>query len=460
MSSRVPVGDATRKTLSVFEAIATLQDEIDPAAVSTYIISMAREPGDLLRVLLLAREAGLVDLASEPRFSKIDVVPLFETGGDLQSAGATMRALYADPLYARQLACRGMRQEVMLGYSDSAKDAGLLPASWALYRAQEELTAASRDAGVELTLFHGRGGTVGRGGGSPVYRALTALPPGSLTGRIKTTEQGEVISQKFGLSPLAERSLEVLVTGTLMARFSDWRSETSEATQKRYRGYVERMAEVALPVFRKAVYDDPRLFQMFQRATPVAELAHVHFGSRPAYRDKGAGTMSGIRAIPWVFGWTQIRLMLPGWLGVGTALETIIAEVGVEEIAAMTRDWPYFDDFLGKVEMVCSKVDLEISELYVRELGADESFLAELEEELRRTLAALEMIRGTLLKDDRQLANAIALRNPYLDVLSLLEVSLLRRKRRMKSGDPDLALIDKALGSALNGIAQGLRNTG
>lgn len=461
-SPRTKLADESRRTLETFHTIAAIQKEIAPCAASTYIISMARSTDDLLRVLVLAREADLVDLSGDSPRSALDIVPLFETGDDLKGAGEVMAELLADPVYKKQLACRSMRQEVMLGYSDSAKDAGLLPASWALYRAQEDLSRICEEAGVHLTMFHGRGGTVGRGGGSPVYRALSALPPGTLQGSIKITEQGEVISQKFGLPSIAERSLEVMLTGTLMAGFEDWRKNVDRETQAVYRTLVDELAATALPVFRGLVYEDPRLFKLFLNATPVKELAHVHFGSRPAYREKKSGTMGGIRAIPWVFGWTQIRLMLPGWLGIGTALHSMLQNPKKAALVTdMAKRWPFFDDFLGKVEMVCAKADLEVARLYIEELGSDTEFFDELAAEFQRTVASLEIIRGRpIISDQKALRSALALRDPYLDPLSLLEISLLKRKRAAKEDSEEMQLLNKALGTTLNGVAQGLRNTG
>lgn len=461
LSRHVPLSDETRKVVRVFAVIDQIHREISARAASTYIISMARSSADLLRVLLLAREAGLVDLAGDEPVSRLDVVPLFETGADLEAGPEIMRSLFADPVYGRQLLARKMRQEVMLGYSDSAKDAGVLPASWALYRAQESLAEVCREAGVTLTLFHGQGGTVGRGGGSPVFRALSALPPTTLTGQVKITEQGEIISQKFGLLPIAERSLEVMVTGTLLAGQSDWRDGVDAHEQARFRAMMDRLSELALPVFRNLVHGDNQLFDLFLRATPVTELAHVHFGSRPAYRQGSAGTMAGIRAIPWVFGWTQMRLMLPGWLGVGTALDTVLREPGaLELLQRMAVVWPYFDDLLGKIEMVCAKADLDIALTYISELCGDGPLVDALSAELSRTVAAVRAIRkrDRLVIDQPLLATALELRNPYLDPLSLLEISLLKRKRDGSAADQDL--LDRALGTTLNGVAQGLRNTG
>ncbi len=457
----VPLALQTRRVVDVFRAVDQVQDEIGVDAASTYIISMTHGPADLLRVLLLARDVGLVELCDDPPRSHIDVVPLFETRADLDNAPDTMRALLDDEAYRRQLAARGMRQEIMLGYSDSAKDAGVLPAAWALYRAQESLRDVCADAGVSLTLFHGQGGTVGRGGGSPVYRALSALPPGSVDGHIKITEQGEVISQKFGLLPITRRSLEVLATGTLLATFHDWREHVEPGDVERFSAAMDRMSELALPVFRRYVHEDTRLFELFKTCTPVAELARVHFGSRPAYRDRGAGTMAGIRAIPWVFGWTQIRLMLPGWLGVGTALSTVLAEPGGPELLRrMATAWPFFDDLLGKVEMVCAKADPDIARLYVDALGGDADLLSSLGDEYARTVSALRDIRQSdrLLSDQPQLQTAIALRDPYIDPLSLLQIAHMERRRQ--APDAEDPVLDRILGETLNGLAQGLKNTG
>jgi phosphoenolpyruvate carboxylase len=419
---------------------------------------MARSADDLLRILVLAREAGLVDLAAEPPTSRLDVVPLFETLDDLDRAPAVLEALLSDPVYRRQVDARGGHQEVMLGYSDSAKDAGLLPAAWALIRAQEALVAVADRHGVRLTLFHGQGGTVGRGGGSPVYKALGALPPDTVRGRLKITEQGEVISQKYGLMPIAERSLEVLVAGTLIAA-----ELPPPADIAAFHAAMDELAALALPVFRDAVHADPALYALFLKGTPVRELANVHYGSRPAWRERGAGTMSGIRAIPWVFGWTQSRWMLPGWLGVGTALHTFAARPGgLDLLRRMARQWAFFDDLLGKVEMVLAKSDLEIADLYIRRLGADAALADRLRAEHARAVAAIQAIRGTdrLLDGQEVLRTSITLRNPYVDPLSLLQVALLERKRALPDDHPDRAGLDRVIGTVTNGIAQGLRNTG
>ena len=458
------LGDDARNVLDTFHAMATIQDEAGEDAACTYIMSMATGPEDLLRVLLLAREAGLVDLAADPPVSRLDVVPLFETLDDLENAPAVMRALFGDPVYQRQLSARGGRQEVMIGYSDSSKDAGILASSWGLYRAQEALGDLFAEAGIELLIFHGRGGSVGRGGGSPVYRALAALPPGTVQGRIKITEQGEIISQQFGLLPIAERTLEVTLSGTLLQQFSDWRDAVSDEDVTRFRKAMDALSDRSLAVYRELVHEGDALFEMFRAATPVEELANARFGSRPAYRPGAKAGIDGIRAIPWGFGWTQIRLMLTGWLGVGTALaEMAETPDGLALLRRMTRTWPFFDDLLAKIEMVCAKADLIVARTYVEQLGGDLGLLEQLEREFERAVQTVLAIRETdhLLDDSTVLQAAIALRNPYVDALSLLQISLLEQKRSGESRtDEQRERLDDALATTLGGIAQGLRNTG
>jgi phosphoenolpyruvate carboxylase len=442
--------EEARKVRETFQAIRTIQDEVGQEAACTYVVSMARSADDLLRVLRLARDAGLVDLAADPPRSRLDVVPLFETLADLDRAPTVMRALFDDDVYARQLAARGRQQEVMIGYSDSGKDAGIVASSWALYRAQENLASICRQADIGLLLFHGRGGSVGRGGGSPVYRALAALPPGTTRGRIKITEQGEIVSQQFGLLPIAERSLEVVLGGVLLHEFTDWRAGRSVDEIERFRATMDALAARSLDVYRSIVHEGD-------------ELADARFGSRPAYRPGVKTGVSGIRAIPWQFGWTQIRLMLPGWLGAGAALaEAASARGGLELMREMTRAWPFFDDLLSKIEMACAIADLEIARAYVVRLGGNVELLERLEEEYARTVQSILQIRGReyLLDDSPVLQTAIALRNPYVDPLSLLQIVLLGRKRAASGSDEEQQRVRDALATTLSGVAQGLRSTG
>lgn len=463
VNRRMPLADATRRVLDTFRAVRTVQREVGERGACTYIISMATCPEDLYRVLLFARETGLVDLAADPPVSSLDVVPLFETLDDLEHATRVMGTLLQDEVYKRQLAARGNRQEVMIGYSDSSKDAGIVTSSWALYEGQEALAKLFHDAGVELSLFHGRGGSVGRGGGSPVYRALAALPPGTVDGRLKITEQGEIISQQFGLLPLAERTMEVTMSGALLQEFRTLDAKADPAADSEHRAVMQRLSRRALEVYRDMAHQHTALFELFTRVTPIAELADARFGSRPSFRPGAAKGIEGIRAIPWGFGWTQIRLMLTGWLGAGTALaDEVATEQGLQRLRAMARDWPFFDDMIGKIEMVCAKTDLEIARTYVRELGGDESLLQTLEQEFRRTVDAILRIRDAsqLLTDNPVLQAAIRLRNPYVDPLSLIQVSFMRRKREMEARHDEHQQVDAVLATTLSGIAQGLRNTG
>ena len=459
-SHREAVAGQNPRVLETCRAIRAIQDEMGERAASTYIVSMTTEPADLLRVLQLGAETGLVALHDDPPRSRLDVVPLFETREDLEHAPAVMGALLRDDLYRRQLRARGDRQEVMIGYSDSGKDAGILASSWALYEAQERLAKLFDEAGIALRLFHGRGGSVGRGGGSPVYRALAALPPGTVNGRIKITEQGEIVSQQFGLLPVAERTLEVTLVGVLMQEFNAGPDDPSAREMREFRDTMTDLAQRGLTVYRELAHEDSALFRMFRSVTPVDVLANARFGSRPSYRPGAKAGIDGIRAIPWVFGWTQMRLMLPGWLGVGTALGHYVASArGLGLLQRMARRWPFFDDLLSKIEMVCAKADMEIARLYVEELGGDVALFERLQAEFDATVSAILRIRETdaLMRDTPVIQAAIVLRNPYVDPLSLIQLSLLRRRM---AGAPEDDTVDSVLSTTLSGIAQGLRNTG
>jgi phosphoenolpyruvate carboxylase len=458
-----PFTKQTQKVFDAFRAIHQVQEEMGAEAVSSYIVSMTQSADDVLRVLLLAREGGLIDLSTDPPLSKLDIVPLFETHKDLINAPQAMSSLFSSPAYRRQLQAREMRQELMIGYSDSTKDVGLIPASWALYQAQENLTKVCEEAEVKLTFFHGRGGTVGRGGGSSVFRALLALPPGTVKGRIKITEQGEVVSQKYGLTHVGVQNLETLVAGTLLASLNEGCESLPPGDETLFREIMEHLSALALPIYREQVYGADRLFRLFLDATPVQELAHMHFGSRPAYRETEADTLEALRAIPWVFGWTQIRLNLPAWLGSGTALATVAEKPGgLQVLQRMARSWCFFDDLMGKLEMICAKTDLNIARAYVQCLKPESVKLFEsLEDEFRKTVNALLRIRESsyLLSDQPILQTAISHRDQYIDPLSLLQISFLGRMRRMGKDDPQRELLQRGINTTLNGIAQGLKNT-
>ncbi len=458
---REAVAGKNPRVIETFHAIRAIQDEVGERATSTYIVSMTTEPADLLRVLQLGTQTGLVSLDDDPPSSRLDVVPLFETRADLEHAPAIMGTLLRDDLYRRQLRARGNRQEVMIGYSDSGKDAGILASSWALYEAQERLASLFADAGIALRLFHGRGGSVGRGGGSPVSRALAALPPGTVNGRIKITEQGEIVSQQFGLLPVAERTLEVTLAGVLMQQFGPGPDDPTSAERVEFRETMSDLAERGLALYGELAHEGDALFEMFRSVTPIDALADARFGSRPAYRPGGKAGIEAIRAIPWVFGWTQIRLTLPGWLGVGAALGHYVGtERGLKLLRRMAKRWPFFDDLVSKIERVCAKSDLEIARLYVETLGGEMRLFERLKAEYDATVDAVLRIRESdaLMRDTPVIQSAIMLRNPYVDPLSLIQVSLLRR--RLAGGGDDREAADAVLSTTLSGIAQGLRNTG
>lgn len=451
------------KVLETLRAGKQIQDEIGEKAACTYIVSMAHSAEDLKKIVRIGTEAGLIDLDATPPRSSLDVVPLFETLDDLTNAPAVMQSLLSDTTYRKQLDARRSKQEVMIGYSDSNKDAGILASSWALYRAQELLSPIFDQAGVKLRIFHGRGGSVGRGGGSPVYRALAALPPGTVNGDIKITEQGEIISQQFGLLPIAERTFEVTLSGVLLQELTDWRDSVSDSDAQVFRDAMQRLSDISHDVYKRIAHDDPRVFEMFETASPIEELASARFGSRPSYRPGGGSGITGIRAIPWVFGWTQNRLMLPGWLGVGTSLQQFCSEPGgLELLQRMAKTWPFFGDLLARIDMVCAKADVEITEEYVNHLGGDKSLLQSLVGEFELTIAMVLRIREAkeLLSDNEVLKTAIALRNPYVDALSVIQISQLVNKRALPEKDSGREEIESILATTVSGIAQGLRNTG
>jgi len=460
--------DETQEMLDTFEAIRFARAHNGPGGVESCIVSMTEGVADVLAPMVLAREAQLLGWEGEEFVSSIGIVPLFERLQDLRQAPAVMRELFADPLYRRQLAAHGDVQEIMIGYSDSAKQVGILPAAWGLYRAQEELLEVAAAADVRLVLFHGRGGTVSRGGG-PSHDAILAQPPGAVAGGIKYTEQGEMIQFTYGLPAIAAWNLEQATAAVLAHCFQDWRDDVSEADQGRFRAAMDELAESAQEAYRVQIHESPALFEYFHRVTPLAELGMMPIGSRPAYRPQvgGAQSIDSLRAIPWVFGWMQSRHVLTGWMGVGTALESYIEAHG-EEGLALLRDmrtrWPFFASFISNVEMVCAKADLDVAEHYVRILGDSETapaIFASLRTEFERTVAGIGRVAGIerLLEGNPVLRRSVDLRNPYVDALSFLQVALLQR-RRAGTEEADSEQLLEAILRSINGVAAGLRNTG
>ncbi|MCB9778530.1 MAG: phosphoenolpyruvate carboxylase [Alphaproteobacteria bacterium] len=445
-----------RDVLQTF-AMAARQGE---GALGAYVISMATHPSDVLVVALLQREARRVfrpGRGDGPPAPPLRIAPLFETRDDLQGAGASMRALLAVPWYREHVRqVHGDRHEVMIGYSDSAKDAGRLAAAWALYQGQEDIVAAGAAQGVTITLFHGRGGTVGRGGG-PTHQAIRAQPPGSVAGRLRVTEQGEMIQAKFGHPGLAVRNLELYVTAVLEATLTPPADPPPE-----WRAFMDQLADRACGAYRDVVRHRPEFVPYFRTATPERELSVLNVGSRPARRPGGrdAGIQS-LRAIPWVFAWTQVRLMLPAWLGIDAALSWGRAQ-DPALLHAMCTEWPFLRSTLALVEMVLAKADPGVHARYDRLLVPPE--LAPLGAELRDRLQATRdevrqaLGRDVLLADNPVLARSIAVRNPYVDPLNLLQTELLRRLREV-DGDPPRELLDAFI-VTVNGVAAGMRNTG
>ena len=461
------LSEETRDALDLFRVVRRVRHDVGPRTIETCVVSMAGHPSDVLAVLVLAREAQLLGWRGDRFFSDLRVTPLFETRADLQAAAATMAALYGDPIYRQQIAAHDGLQEVMIGYSDSTKDAGILTASWTLYQAQEALTRAADAAGVRMRLFHGRGGTVSRGGG-PAYQAILAQPPASVRGRLKITEQGEMIQLKYGFPDIARRSLEVSASAVLLHDFLDWRSTIPDADRTRFRAAMDELSDRAYRTYRAAVHDDPDLFAYFLAVTPLEELALLPIGSRPAYRPGAASSIDSLRAIPWVFGWMQSRYVLPGWLGVGAALQGYLDHHGPAGLALlqdMYARWPFFAALLANVEMVCAKADLDIAEHYAQALDPSPPggrILAALRREYEGAVDALHRICGfeRLLARDPVLRRSIDLRNPYVDALSFLQVELLRRRRSGATVARDDPALLQAILRSINGVAAGLRNTG
>ncbi|HST44726.1 MAG TPA: phosphoenolpyruvate carboxylase [Luteimonas sp.] len=447
-----PVADApgAHGALEVFRTVQALRARVGADAFGPYIVSMSRSAADALAVLALARIAGCVEDAAVP----LDVAPLFETVDDLDAATATMRALFEDPVYRTHLHYRGDQQVVMLGYSDSAKDGGLFASRWALQRAQVELLALARAAGVHVVFFHGRGGSVSRGGGK-TGRAIMAAPRGSVDGRLRVTEQGEVIHRKYGIRALALRNLEQATGAVLRASL---RPRAPEPREHAWRALANELSAAARAHYRGLVHARADFPDYFRAATPIDVIERLRIGSRPAKRR--AGGIETLRAIPWVFAWSQNRSGLTGWYGVGTALTRGLERYGVETMREVARDWPFFAAMLDDVEMLMAKSDLDIFERYSRLAGAlHDGYFADIAAESNRTRDALLAIkdRDVLLADDYRLRLSIRLRNPYVDPISLLQVELLQRWRAGDRTDADQL---RALVATVNGIAAGVQNTG
>ena len=451
------LGDQADAVLNTFHTVRRALDRFGPEVIESYIISMTQGPDDILAAAALAREAGLVDL--HRGVARLGFVPLLETITELRSAPKILDRLLSDDAYRRLVSLRGDLQEVMLGYSDSSKHGGITTSQWEIYQAQEKLRDVTQRHGVRLLLFHGRGGTVGRGGG-PTHSAILAQPAGMVDGSVKVTEQGEVISDKYGLPALADRNLELALSSVLEASLLHTIHHHSPARRQMWYKAMDLVSGASFARYRNLVEADG-LVDYFLSSTPVEELTHLNIGSRPARRPGGGkAELESMRAIPWVFGWTQSRQNVPGWYGLGSGLAAARRAGLTETLQDAYRNWSFLATFISNVEMTLFKTDLDVAGRYVSALvdPRHHHIFEVIKEEHQRTTEELRLLTGgALLSSSPVLRRTLEVRDIYLDPLSFLQVALLKRSRSQDCSDP---LLQRALLITVNGIAAGMRNTG
>jgi phosphoenolpyruvate carboxylase len=458
------LSELARKELGIVAAAARAVKVFGPQAVPNYIISMCQSVSDMLEAAVLLKEAGLLDVSGDQPYAPVGVVPLFETIDDLQRGSAILESVLALPVYRAMVTARDEHQEIMLGYSDSNKDGGYLAANWALYRAELDLVESARKTGIRLRLFHGRGGTVGRGGG-PSYDAILAQPPGAVKGSLRLTEQGEIIAAKYAEPRIAHRNLETLLAATLESTLLD--TEGLGGLAEDAYAVLDDLAARAQRAYSELVHETPGFVEYFKASTPVSEIGALNIGSRPTSR-KPTTAISDLRAIPWVLAWSQSRVMLPGWYGTGTAFEEFISAEGPQDEAArlevlqdLYERWPFFRTVLSNMAQVLAKSDMGLAARY-SELVDDEELRARVFDKILaehdRTIRMHRLITGQddLLADNAALARSVFNRFPYLEPLNHLQVELLRRHR---AGDTE-ELVQRGILLTMSGLATALRNSG